>query len=98
MSDTRPAAGRFRRVPLVVDAVRVDEDSLAAVTALVDCRVEPARFPGPGRGITDGVMIRTLDEVHPARHGSWLLSCTDGRLLVVSDAEFRQDFTPELEG
>lgn len=85
----------YRAKPIVVKALQVRGGMLNAIDHFVSGRSQPARMAGPGRGIAEGVEIRTVDQHVRVRHGSWLLRYPGRKgFRVCSDAEFQEHYEP----
>lgn len=71
---------RYRKRPVEVDAVRYDGTNRAEVAAFMGQggRVEETKLPSPGRGIQDGLVIRTLEGDMTASVGDYVIRGVKG--------------------
>ncbi len=56
----------------------ISPDNQDEIAEWCNGRAETAHLPGPGRGVTKGVRIRTLDGPVTAPYGHYVFRCTDG--------------------
>ncbi|MEV2274049.1 hypothetical protein AB0I72_00555 [Nocardiopsis sp. NPDC049922] len=80
--------------PRTVQAMQVTRETLAAVEEWAHVRCELANLPGPGRGLTAGVIIRSRDGKVNARFGDYLVL----PLEVIGKADFEARFAADDEG
>ena len=73
---------RYRKIPVEVDAIHYTGTNLSEVSEWLGLhgRVEEKRLPGPGRGMHDGIEIRTLEGTMTASVGDWIIRGAQGEL------------------
>jgi hypothetical protein len=69
---------RFRKLPAEIDALQLTRDNVAEVEAFINGKAKDATLPGPGRGITHGVKIHTLEGDMLAAWGDWIIKGVAG--------------------
>lgn len=73
---------RYRKKPVEIEAVHYDgtnRDEAAAFMGRTG-KVEQTKLPGPGRGLHDGIVIRTLEGDMTASVGDWIIRGVQGEL------------------
>ncbi|MGA3562595.1 hypothetical protein [Melissospora conviva] len=65
---------RYRTRCHEFDAIRVTSDNLDEIRKFAGphATVEQQKIPGPGRGMTDGITIRTINDTVRVRVGDWV--------------------------
>ncbi|MFE1104131.1 hypothetical protein ACFW4K_26765 [Nocardiopsis alba] len=76
-----------------VQAMQVTRETLHALEGWAQVRTELTNLAGPDRGLTAGVIIRSLDGKVSARFGDYLVL----PLEVVGKAQFEAQFTADDE-
>lgn len=91
---------KYRKKPVTVDAVRYTGDNLADVEEFLgrEAKAEEATLPGPGRGLHDGIRIRTLEGTMTASVGDWVVKGTRGEFYPVKPGPFADTFEPAPQG
>lgn len=79
---------RYTTRPRTVEAMHITRDNLKAIEEWARVRCEAVFLPGPGRGITEGVSIRSLDDKARAKFGDYLVR----PLEIIPAAEFEAQF------
>ncbi|MCY9786845.1 hypothetical protein KIK06_23460 [Nocardiopsis sp. EMB25] len=77
--------------PRTVQAMQVTRETLAAVEEWAHVRCELANLPGPGLGLTAGVIIRSRDGKVRAAFGDYLVL----PLEVIGKADFEARFAAD---
>lgn len=90
--------GRYRKKPVEIEAVLYGGENLDEVAAFIGQlgKVEKTKLPGPGRGMHDGLVIRTLGGNVTASVGDWIIRDARGEYRpckpgVFADAYERVD-------
>lgn len=89
----------YRKRPIVVQAIHYTGGNLDAVARFAGtaAKVAPARLPGPGRGVHEGIKITTLEGVMTASVGDWVIKGAAGEFYPCKDAIFAQTYEPAAE-
>ncbi|MGW5633928.1 hypothetical protein [Streptomyces sp. NPDC003832] len=71
---------RYRKLPVEIDAVHYDGTNLDEITVFLgqSGKAQETRLPGPGRGLHDGILIRTLEGDMTASVGDWIIRGIQG--------------------
>jgi hypothetical protein len=85
--------GRYRRIPIEVDAKQLTTESVAAISAWLPARLTDVQLPGPGRGLHPGVKIRTLDKEQKAEWGDYVIRLGEGEFRICRRDKFELDYT-----
>lgn len=73
------APRRFRKKPVEVEAMGpLTPGNRDAIAAWCGGKAEEKPLPGPGRGITQGIVIRTLEGTMSAPYGWWIIRGIEG--------------------
>jgi len=77
---------RYRRKPIEVDALRYTGTNHGALLAFLGgsnkAHLEKRKLPGPGRGMHEGLIIRTLQRRIPLAVGDWVLRTAWGEIYT----------------
>ena len=67
--------GRYRKKPVEIEAVCYDGTNREEIADFMGQtgKVEEAKLSGPGRGLHDGIIIRTLEGDMTASVGDWII-------------------------
>jgi hypothetical protein len=94
-------AGRYRKKPVVIDAVRWDgtEECMKVVLELTDFSKLPAsdEYVNPGLGYTPAmgtIDIPTLEGVMTANPGDWIIRGIKGELYPIKADIFEESYEP----
>lgn len=82
--------GRFRKLPVEIEAVHYDgtnREEIAAFIGQAGKAIE-TKLPGPGRGLHDGIIIRTLEGDMTASVGDWIIKGVAGEFYPCRDDIF----------
>lgn len=82
----------FRKKPVEIEAMQLTRENVAQVEEFINGRAEEALRPGPGRGITKGVRIHTLEGDMLASWGDWIIRGVQGEFYPCRDDIFRQTY------
>lgn len=96
-----PGVGRFRKKPVVVQAIRLSWDTKEAVAKFVQAgKLENGQpeFVTAGMSDTLGLMIPTLEGVMEAWTGDWIVRGVKGEFYPVKDDIFRQTYEMSTTG
>jgi hypothetical protein len=82
---------RYRKKPVEIDAVQYNGANRYQIEAFMDRagKVDETKLPGPGRGMHDGIVIRTLEGDMTASVGDWIIRGVKGELYPCRDDIFR---------
>lgn len=88
---------RFRKRPVEITALQLTRENVADVEAFINARIQPKKLPGPGRGITDGLLIHTLEGDMRASWGDWIIRGIEGEFYPCKPDIFEQTYEPAGE-
>lgn len=72
-------AKRFKKRPVTVEAMGpLSPENRDEIAAWCNGKAEESHIPGPGRGITQGVVITTLEGDMRAPYGWWIIRGVQG--------------------
>ena len=86
---------KFRKRPVEIEAVRYTGDNADDVKAFIGhATVEQKALPGPGRGMTEGIVIRTLEGDMKASVGDWIIRGVQGEFYPCKPDIFEATYEP----
>lgn len=90
---------RYSKKPMAVEAVQLTRENADEVAAWMNGKRKEsdAYFPGPGRGVTKGVAIHTLEGVMTAEWGAWVVRGVVGEFWPVREDIFALTYEPVVE-
>lgn len=91
--------GRYRKIPVEVDAIRYTGDNLAEVEEFMGGKgkVQKTFVRGPGRGMRAGIKIQTLEGTMSTAVGSWIIRGIKGEYYPCREDIFEQTHEEVLE-
>lgn len=87
---------KYRKKPGEVEAVHYTGDNLDEVRTFLGeaARAERVMLPGPGRGVHEGILIRTLEGDMRASVGDWIIRDVKGALQHCGSDVFAATYEP----
>lgn len=84
----------YYRKPETVEAIGpISPDNQDEVAEWMGGRAESTALPGPGRGLTEGVIIHTLDGRVALPYGDYLLRSADGVFSTCGPEMFAKSYS-----
>ena len=90
---------RYRTKAVEIDAIRYTGDNLAEIQTFLGphAKAEQVKLPANRRGITDGLIIRTVDQRLPVPVGYWIVRDEDDVLDLRTSTSFAAAYEPAEE-
>jgi hypothetical protein len=85
-------AQRFRKKPVEIDAIQLTRENVAAVEEFIHGKAQEKILPGPGRGMHEGVLIRTLEGTMRASWGDWVIKGVKGEFYPCKPDIFAETY------
>lgn len=90
------SAATYRKKPVKVEAIHYNGANREEVATFMGNtgKVEEAKLPGPGRGVHDGIVIRTLEGNMTASIGDWIIKGVQGEYYPCKPDIFAATYEP----
>ena len=88
-------AKQYRKKPVVIEAMGpLTPENRDEIAAWCNGKAEERHLAGPGRGLTQGVMIRTLEGDMAAAYGDYVLRGVSGEFYPCKPDIFAATYEP----
>lgn len=86
---------RFRKKPVEIEAMGpLTPDNRDSIATWCNGKAEEKKLPGPGRGVTQGVLIHTLEGDMSAAYGDWIIRGVQGEFYPCKPDIFAATYEP----
>lgn len=85
---------KYRKKPVVIEAVHYTGDNTDEVAAFTTGKVEKTLLPGPERGLHQGIKIHTLEGDMTASVGDWIIRGVKGEVYPCKPDIFEATYEP----